>query len=181
MKVSEIKEKLSSGVKIEDLGITPIKYLPHARKVLICEDIADKSITQENGITICDHFRKEQAIDLYFLMEYADLEFDCDDAYDFLKESSVYKYVVDNIPESERLFIYEGVYDLIEQKLRIENSIEGILARNLTRLIDFLEKNYDKKSINKLVKDFKGISSDKIPFVMDLYNTIEGKGKVETK
>lgn len=177
MKVSYIREQIFNGKNLEELNIQVKHYLPIISKKAICTAVVDNCITEENGIFVCDFFAKEQATNIVFLTEYAGIEFDGEDDYDFLMEYGVMGYILVQIPDKEKHFIYDAIYEMIEQKMKVNNSVEVVLAKGIQKLIDKIPDEKDiKKIMNELPKMINKIKPENLQIIKEVF--LQEKNKV---
>lgn len=179
MLISEIKEKLQNGISI-DLIINIKPHLSHVEKKILCENIINASLDQnEDGLVICDYFNRELTKNIGIIVNYTDIEINNDEFledYDTLSEYGIVDYVLNNINKSDRFFIKSMVSKEIEQKVKISNSIESIIAKGLNKITEKLPDNKELKSLSKsLVKDLNKFNWDKVPMLKEMWLTANGK------
>lgn len=154
MKINELKQQIEEGKNYKDI-IEFISYIPFVKKKIMCESIADSCIKEENGMIICDHCMKQLTTDIMLINNYTNLEFNEEsyvEEYDFLCENGIMKYIIEKIDGEEYWFIVETIDKIIEQKIKVHNSIENIIAKELEKFVNVIDKNLNSKEINKLVK-----------------------------
>lgn len=150
MQISELKNENGTYNQIK---INTKNYIPFIEKKILCEGVLDSCLEiDENGITTCNYFMKKLLTDLKIVANYSDIDFSDEVVldYDFLVESDIVNIIKESIDDSELEFINEMINCELEQKIKIGNSIESVLAKNLQKLID---KIPDEKSIQKIIKD----------------------------
>lgn len=181
MKISELKQQIEEGKNYKDI-IEFISYIPFVKKKIMCESIADSCIKEENGMIICDHCMKQLTTDIMLINNYTNLEFNEEsyvEEYDYLCENDIVDYVVGKIKKSETYFIQDMVWEEIENRMRINNTIEGILNRGLNKLADIINNNLDPKKINKLIKtvakELRSLDFDKLEGLKGIMDVLEGK------
>lgn len=181
MKIEELKQQLQEKKQLSEL-IKITSYLSYTKKQIICETIIDNSITEnENGMLVCNYFSKKLSKDIYLIINYSNIEIGDNllEDYDYLCENKIVDYVLSKIDDNEKNFIYDMIELEIEQKVKIGNSIENLINKNLQRFIDVIEKNTDPKALNKLIKtaskEFKNFDPDKLKYINELKNVIDGK------
>lgn len=180
MLVQEIKEKLSDSEIVHLESIINFKsYLPFIEKKLLCDSIVEASLEQnENGLMACDYYNKELSKNIGIIVNFTDIELGEEflQDYDILCELEVVDYVLNNMNQSDRCFIENMVDKEIEQRIRIGNSIESIIANKLDKLIDKLPTDKQLKSLSKsLVKDINKLDWDKLPMLKDMWLSANGK------
>lgn len=148
IKVTEIVKKIKKGNDNAFDGIQIKDYLPISTKRLICEEIAKNSIIEQDGVKIKDSIAYEIAFDLIIVSFYTNV--DIDENYDEACEYKIIDYIKDNMNQSEREFISEHSFNMIQYEINTYNSLSGVVSRNLQKLID---KVPDDKQIKKLVTD----------------------------
>ena len=181
MKISELKQQIEEGKNYKDI-IEFISYIPFVKKKIMCESIADSCIKEENSMIICDHYMKQLITDIMLINNYTNLEFNEDgfvEEYDYLCENDIIDYIVGKIKDSEMYFIQDMVWEEIENRMRINNTIEGILNRGLNKLVDIINNNLDPKEINKLIKtagkELRGLDFNKLEGLKGIIDVLEGK------
>ena len=110
-------------------------------------------------------------------MNYTNLEFSENliEDYDYLAENVGIELILDQIPINEVEFILDLVDFELAQIVKLNNSIEGILANKLDKLIEKLPTDKQIKSLSKsLVKDINKLDWDKIPMLKDMWNVAIG-------
>lgn len=175
MLVSEIKEKLENG-ELEILNTITIKpYLSHVEKKLLCENIIRASLDKnEENLTVCDYFNKKLTQDIGIIVNYTNIELSDEflEDYDVLCEQGIVEYILNNMNKSDKDFIEDMVSKSIGQEIKIGNSIESIIAKNLQTLIS---KIPDEKSIKKILKDVPKIMNKINPENMEILKGIMNK------
>lgn len=131
------------------------KYIPFVEKQVLVQRVVDLCLDfdQDTNMVKVNFFNKKLSIDSQIILMYTDLEFAEEDfikQYDFLVENNYFDYIFSQINSSELDMIYEAVEHEIEQAIQLNNSIEGILSKNLQKLID---KIPDQKGIKKIMND----------------------------
>jgi len=186
MKISELKQQIEEGKNYKDI-IEFISYIPFVKKKIICESIADSCIKEENGMIICDNYMKRLTTDIMLVNNYTNLEFNEDgyvEEYDYLCENDILNYIVDKINETETYFIQDMVWEEIENRMRVSNSIEGILTRGVNKIADIINTNLNSKQIKSIIKlaskEFKNFQPEKLQILNDMLNVAEGKNNVKT-
>jgi len=175
MLVQEIKEKLSTPEIIDLSELITIKpYLSHVEKKILCENIINASLEQnENGLFVCDYYNRELTKNISIIVNYTDININNEEFledYDYLCEQGIIDYVLNSMNKNDRFFIKSMVSKNINQKISIENSIESVLAKNLQSLTS---KIPDEKSIKKLINDIpksiNKIKPDNMAILKDLF------------
>lgn len=154
MLVQEIKEKLSGSEIVHLESIINFKsYLPFIEKKLLCDSIVEASLEQnENGLMVCDYYNKELSKNIGIIVNFTDIELGEEflQDYDILCELEVVDYVLNNMNQSDRCFIENMVDKNIEQEMKINNSLENIIANKLDKAIEKLPTN---KEIRRIMND----------------------------
>ena len=186
MKISELKQQIEEGKNYKDI-IEFISYIPFVKKKIMCESIADSCIKEENGMITCDHCMKQLTTDIMLINNYTNLEFNEEsyvEEYDYLCENDILNYIVDKINETETYFIQDMVWEEIENRMRVSNSIEGILTRGVNKIADIINTNLNSKQIKSIIKlaskEFKNFQPEKLQILNDMLNVAEGKNNVKT-
>lgn len=152
MLISELKKQLDTGKPIDEI-IEIKQYLSIIEKHLIATKIIDSCITEDkNGLSKIDYFYKMFTTDISLIVNYTNLEFPDELIvdYDYLAEMGYVEWIINQIPKSEKNFIMNLVDSELAQMVGINNSVEGILSKNLLKII---EKIPSEKSIQKIIKD----------------------------
>ena len=174
MQVKELKEKLEKGKTIEEL-VDVKSYLPFVEKKMLCNSIIGDCLEEDDGILMCDYFTKKIAMDIGFIVNYSDIELGEDfvEEYDFLVENKVAQYIFSNIDEDEMLFMYSMVNEVLNEKLRINRSIESVLSKGMSMLIQRIPTDKQIKSIIKLLsKELKTFEPEKLKSLQDMMKSI---------
>lgn len=181
MKISELKQQIEEGKNYKDI-IEFISYIPFVKKEILCDSIVDGCIKEENGMIICDHYMKQLTTDIMLINNYTNLEFNEEsyvEEYDYLCENDIVDYVVGKIKKSETYFIQNMVWEEIKNRMKINNTIEGILNRGLNKLADIINNNLDSKKLNKLIKtvakELRSLDFDKLEGLKGIMDVLEGK------
>jgi len=176
MLIQEIKESFKKGKSIS--GIVEIKpYLSYVEKKILCDKIIEESLEQnENGLFLCNFFNKKIAKDISIIVNFTNIEFEQTiQDYDYLSEQGIVDYVLNNMNQNDKVFIDEMVDKNIEQRIKLFNSIEGILANKMDKLIEKLPNDKQIKSLLKsLVKDLNKFDWDKIPMLKEIWKNANG-------
>jgi len=187
MQIQELKERIpDSGSNNNIFDITQIlggveikPYLPVAEKKLIADSIINSCIEiDENSVMKIDYFNKIIISNMSFIINYTNLEFSEDsiEDYDFLCKYKILDYIINSIDIDELNFINKLVEDELEQMIKIENSIEGIIAKGLNKLIEKIPDEKKIKSLSKnLIKDLNKLDMSKFSELKDVFNTVKGE------
>lgn len=183
MKLSEIKEQIKNGsFNCESIYVR--NYIPFLEKKVMVEKIIAGCIYEENGYLQVDLFDKQLFTDLKFLSAYFDIEDDVQfeeliEIYDLLIEHNYLNPMKDYIGEDWILFI-DYLDKTLNEKIKYNNSLEGIVAKGINRLIDKLP---DEKGMSKLIKDLpkqiNKIDPNNLKFVSDIVGWNNGTKKPE--
>ena len=153
MQISELKTKIEEGNSIQDL-IEVKQYLSIIEKQLIANKIIDSCIVidDESNLYKIDYFYKKLTSDVSFLVNYTNLEFSENliEDYDYLCENVGIERILNQIPITEVEFILDLVDCELTQIIKLNNSIEGILASKLDKVVSAIPS---EKSIKKIIND----------------------------
>jgi len=178
MNIQDLKEILSkidkTNINLNEL-IKVKSFISSIEKKLLLDNIINGCIeTDENQIMKIDYFNKILVKDISIIANYTDLEFSDDDSiaeYDYLIQNGIFDYIIKNINEKEIEFINDLLYDELKQVLQIGNSIEGIIAKGLNKLI---EKIPDEKGLNKMMsnmsKNLNKIKPENLNMMKELFS-----------
>jgi len=168
--------QISKDLKIEDIEFK--KYLSLVEKQLLANKIIDSCIiTDDVGLNRIDYFYKYLTTQVSLIINYTSLEFteNLIEDFDCLAENGLLEDILDQIPINEVEFILDLVDFELAQIVKLNNSIEGILASKLDKLIEKLPTDKQIKSLSKsLVKDINKLDWDKIPMLRDMYQYANG-------
>jgi len=182
MLIAELKEK-KEVENIKDFKTTTYiqikSWISFAKKQLICENVVDNCLEYDDDILLCNYFTKKLLLDMSLVTFYTNLEFSDDNSleeYDFLCENGIMKYIIEEIDREEYWFITETIDEIVEQKIKIHNSIENMINKGINVLIQKLPTNKELKSLIKsTIKDINKLDVDKLPMVKQLLDVAQGK------
>jgi hypothetical protein len=173
IKLSEIKSK-------EDYKKISIKpYLSFSFKKVIINNILNLSkIENEQNLVKIDYALLEMIKNIMLINNYSDLDLseyeDIFQAYDLMQENGVLEYIFGEIPIKEIDFFDMILEQEITQLLTVENSVSGVLAKALNKLVDRIPDSAEiNKMIPKLSKEISKIS----PETMEI---LKGITKIDT-
>lgn len=177
MKIQELKTLLTQGRKLEELEIEIKPYIPVIEKKVIVERIIEGSInTDENGIVSVDYFNKLLLTEIAFINNYTNLEFSDEDTigeYDYLVENEVVKWILDKVKSSELNFIYEMVYDELQQRVEIGNSLSNVVAVGINKLINKIPTDKDLAKLIKVAgKELKNFNPSKLKEIQEMMKVV---------
>lgn len=177
MLVQEIKEKIEAGKSVDDL-LEVKQYLSIIEKNLIVNKIIDSCIVLDeiNGLSKIDYFYKKLTSDVSLLVNYTNIEFSENliEDYDYLAENVGIELILDQIPINEVEFILDLVDFELAQIVKLNNSIEGILANRLQALIN---KVPDEKGIKKLMTEAQKQINKIKPENLEILKGLVGQGE----
>lgn len=164
VKINEVSEEFSN-IKVE-------QYLSFGIKHVMIKNIIEGSTIEENGIMKIDFAILDMMKEYYICNNYSCLdlseEVEVLDSYDNMKKLGIIKYILNNIPSDELEFFNKIIDKEINQMQKLDNSIEGIVAKGIKQLITKLP---DEKNMAKLVKDIpkqlNKISPESMNFLAD--------------
>lgn len=169
--------QISKDLKIEDIEFK--KYLSLVEKQLLANKIIDSCIiTDDVGLNRIDYFYKYLTTQVSLIINYTSLEFteNLIEDFDCLAENGLLEDIIKQIPGSEIEVIMDIVEDELYQMVKLNNSVESILAKNLQQLIDKLPTDKQLKSLSKtLVKDINKLDWNKVPMLRDMWLNANGK------
>ena len=177
MQISELKTKIEEGNSIQDL-IEVKQYLSIIEKQLMANKIIDSCIVidDESNLYKIDYFYKKLTSDVSFLVNYTNLESSENliEDYDYLAENVGIEWILNQIPISEVEFILDLVDCELAQIVKLNNSIEGILANRLQALIN---KVPDEKGIKKLMTEAQKQINKIKPENLEILKGLVGQGE----
>lgn len=152
------------------------KYIPFVEKQVLVQRVVDLCLDfdQDTNMVKVNFFNKKLSIDSQIILMYTDLEFAEEDfikQYDFLVENNYFDYIFSQINSSELDMIYEAVEHEIEQAIQLNNSIEGILAKGINKIVEKLpnEKSI-KKILNDIPKSVNKIKPENLEILKGIFN-----------
>lgn len=172
IKVTEIIEKIKNGNDNAFDGIQIKDYLPISTKRLMCEEIAKNSIIEQDGVKIKDSIAYKIAFDLIIVSFYTNV--DIDENYDEVCEYKIIDFIKESMNQSEREFISEHSYYMIQNEINNHNSIAGVINRQLTKFINIIDKNTSPRAVKSILKEAQKLDLDKIPMIKQLVETLGG-------
>lgn len=134
------------------------KYIPLGLKELLIigdeetEGLISKVIIEDNGMYKIDFFNRDVLLALILVREYTNLDLnkiDQDTIIDDIFESGLMEIIINEVPDA-KMFIKMFEKNLT-QELEIHNSVSGVVARGLEKLIDKIP-DIDAKQMDKWVK-----------------------------
>jgi hypothetical protein len=151
------------------------KYLPHAMKAALVNSIVDICCTEENGIIVYDHMMRELFFGVALIENYTDYNFTVDDNGDYVEISSQYDKLVedgtmDKVIDSigkDYFLLLESLDREIENRLK-QNTIEYVIAKNLQKLIEMLDKRLDAKNLKAIVRQLEKISPETFKTILEI-------------
>ena len=177
MLISEIKEQIEAGKSVDDL-LEVKQYLSIIEKNLIVNKIIDSCIVLDeiNGLSKIDYFYKKLTSDVSLLVNYTNIEFSENliEDYDCLCENVGIERILNQIPITEVEFILDLVDCELTQIIKLNNSIEGILANRLQALIN---KVPDEKGIKKLMTEAQKQINKIKPENLEILKGLVGQGE----
>lgn len=181
MQIEQIKQQLEEGKSLKDI-VQIIPYLPFTQKKILCDNVINASLEYtENDLLQCDYFTRKIILDMSIIVNYTDVEINQDDIltdYDTLNELGVVEFVLENMNRSEKQFIEEMISKSIGQRIKIENSLEGILVKGINKLVD---KIPDEKSINKIIKNIPKVVNKINPENLNVLKDFISKQQLQPK
>ena len=178
MILSEIK---NDPKKVNEIKVIP--YLPIVEKMVMIQGfngeeerfygIVDDCIKEKDGMYYVDYISKEISFVIAIVQRYTNVEFDNvkihNTLYDFCITSGIWNIVLNGIPTDEFYIVKELLDNTLEQELKIKNSIEGILNRNLQALVEKLPNDKQiKKLIAEIPKQVNKIKPEQLGLIKDM-------------
>jgi len=148
-------------------------FLPIVSKKLLCESIVLNSLVEKDGFLFIDYISRTIAENIMIVQTYTDLDVTVAD-YDKTDEEIGFDNIISQLPKSEVNFIKETVDNMLEQEVSINNSISGILNKNMQTLILKIPTTKElEKFIPKILKQIGKIS----PEMLSAVQAVLGIGK----
>lgn len=176
MLISEIKEQIEAGKTVDDL-LKVKQYLSIIEKNLIVNKVIDSCIVLDeiNGLSKIDYFYKKLTTDVSLLVNYTNVEFSENliEDYDYLCENVGIERILNQIPITEVEFILDLVDCELAQIIKLNNSIEGILASKLDKVVERLPNSKELKSLSKsIIKDINKLDQNKIADLKEIFSKV---------
>jgi len=148
------------------------KYLPFAFKKKMIEDIIETCTSvDENGVIHVDSALKQMGYEFVISTQYSNLDLSSDniiETYDLIKESGIVDSIFNRVNDNELSFIKKCLDEQINYILTINNSIENLVAKGITKIANsFPDKNGWSKIIKEIPKQINKIDQNKLKFVSD--------------
>jgi hypothetical protein len=158
------------------------KYLSFGIKKIMINKILEICISEnESGLKVVDYSLLSLVKQFTLVNNYTNIDFALEDTisvFDRLGENNVIVYILNNIDKEELMFFDVVLRQEIKQIKELDNSIQGVLAKGLNKLI---EKLPDEKGIAKIIKDLpkqiNKINPDKMQFIKNALDWNNGKFK----
>lgn len=173
MLINEFKKELESGKFSKDI-IEIKQFLPSIEKKMLVDTIIEGCIeVDENNLMQINYFNKKLFEDLSLIVNYTNLELSDESIndYDFLVENGYARWIIEEIPDSEKEFIDNLLHYELEQKVEQNNSLTNVVAKALNKLVD---KIPDEKSIKKMIsnipKSINKIKPENLNILKDFVN-----------
>jgi hypothetical protein len=154
------------------------QYLSFGIKHSIVKTIIESSMIEENNIKRINFALLSMIKEYILINNYTNLDLsqgEILESYDKLKELGIVEFVLNAIPSNELNFFDEVINQEINQIQKLDNSIEGIIAKGLNQLIS---KVPDGKEINKMIpklsKQISKISPENMNFLADVIGWNKG-------
>ncbi len=150
------------SVKLSDKNwkenIEFIDYVSSAMKEAIIigdgdnEGIVSECLDKREGSTFINYFLRDALLAIVLVREYTNVEFESgDELVDNIFKSNVVNIILQEIPDA-KLFV--ALFDkCLKQEVEIRNSLSGIVASALEKIIERIPKDIDAKKINKWIRD----------------------------
>lgn len=135
-----------------DIQVKP--YISFIEKKLLCLNVLENCMgSDDNSMVICDYFLCKLVRDINIVKQYSNVDISDDNyisEYDFLVENKVFDFIINGIDPSELNFIDLMIEREADQRMKVCNSVEGILANRLDKIIS---KIPSEKEITKIIKE----------------------------
>jgi hypothetical protein len=176
IKFSNFKAKFNSDFFNDNVEIKP--YLPFANKKLIIDNVIASCITEENGLKKIDYAMKNFSLEFAIMNAYTNIDFseveNVVEVYDWLKEQGIIEHVTNKVYKTEYMDLVEVLDSQLEEEKRHFNSLEGIVARFASKVV---EKIPDSKELQKLIKsaskELKGFDIGKLDQIQEIMKVIK--------
>lgn len=181
IKFEELKKTFSQD-KLNDLEIT--KYLTLTQKNFIFEGTEEETglinsiLKEENNLWFIDRYSYEVHLAHIILNWYGNVQFEqfSVDEYDFVQENGVLNFIINQVDD---YYKFTNMLDnILQDELEKRNSLEGIVARGLEKLMDKLDDLTDDKKMAKMVKQMKK-AVDGNPQLLELLQLEKLQGVVD--
>lgn len=186
MKLSELKQRIESDAITKEFLESEISryYIPFLEKKVIVEQIIDACTYVTDGIVRVDLFDKQFFTDIKILFAYYNIENDLDineltEIYDLLVKSdwiTAFEFLI----KKDVALLRQMIDNSLDEYVKSNNSLEGIIAKAINKLIDKLP---DEKSMNKIIKDLpkqiNKIDPEKLKYISEAIGWNNGIKKSE--
>ena len=181
MNITDFKNQIENN-EITTEAIQYKKYISIIEKKSIADKIINGCIEEDvNGLYKINYFYKYLFMNMALVTNYSDLSFSEEGylgEFDWLSENGYLELIIKEIPFNERNIIDDLVDDELYQVKNLNNSVEGILASKLEKLIAKIPDATEMKKLSKsVVKDINKLDENKIIELKNIFGGISGQVK----
>ena len=161
----------------ENIELLIVKqYIPFAFKKKMVEDIIETcTSTNESGFYI-DSLFKQMAFEYSIVNQYSNIELSDNniiETYDTIKEFGIVNHVFKSVEIEEIKFIEKCLNEQLEYLLKINNSIESVIAKGISKIVEKIPNSKEiNKMIPKLTKELSKISPETMEIIKGFNKTI---------
>jgi len=155
-----LEENIQGLVKLEDaicnFNLVEVsKYIPFKTKKVIINNVLEACTTIDKITKFkkIDSASKRLAIQFFICNLTTNIDLSQEEAinvYDKLRSSNLISYIYENIDEDDISFIENCVEEQIQEIYKVDNGIEAVIQKEISKLVD---KIPDEKGIKKIIKE----------------------------
>lgn len=153
-KLNKVKSLPAKTIKFNDCDIEIEQYLPLEKKVDLMVAVIEQSGNGEEGffnLVKLEAYYRIEMIKAYTNINFTEKQLeDVTKIYDALMLNDIWAFIEDNIPDTERDYIWNSILALAEEITKYNNSVLGVL-KQVTQNYDTM--NLDAQSIYQKLAD----------------------------
>lgn len=152
--------------------IVVMQYLPLSKKSEMIEYLASNLIESKDNFKLINYIKKEFLVNLSLVVQYTNIDFsfidevDAEehmstalDIYDELYSSGLMEFITSKIPQAERDFISRLLDLYLNQAIKLENSVEGVLNNLLNNYLSKIPNIEEAQTfLNSMSKEITKIN-----------------------
>ena len=178
MNITDFKNQIENN-EITTEAIQYKKYISIIEKKSIADKIINGCIEEDvNGLYKINYFYKYLFMNMALVTNYSDLSFSEEGylgEFDWLSENGYLEVIIKEIPFNERNSIDDVVDEELAQIMKVNNSIESVVAQKLEKLISKIPDNKEiKKIMNDIPKMVNKIKPENLGMIKDALSNSGG-------
>lgn len=154
------------------------KHIPFEIKNVMIEQIINSCMSEDvNGLLKVNYAIKALSLEYTLAVNYTNINFtesEIFDSYNKLVKNGLIEYIFNEMEISEYSFIEAVLDNEIEQAIRSENSIEGIISKGINTLIS---KIPDEEGIANIISSMKNFDPEKMTYIKNVVELLNGDKK----